>query len=71
MLVTDIYLLINSSTPAQQDRYELVSATQYFHFWSTKMSSREGRIYFAGVEGVEPSSQVLETRILPLYYTPK
>ena len=24
----------------------------------------------AGVEGIEPPSQVLETRILPLYYTP-
>lgn len=24
----------------------------------------------AGVEGVDPSSQVLETRILPLNYTP-
>lgn len=27
--------------------------------------------YWAGVEGVEPSSQVLETRILPLNYTPR
>ena len=26
---------------------------------------------FAGVEGVGPSSQVLETRILPLNYTPR
>lgn len=24
----------------------------------------------AGVEGIEPSSMVLETTVLPLYYTP-
>ena len=25
----------------------------------------------AGAEGIEPSSMVLETTVLPLYYTPK
>ncbi len=33
---------------------------------------RKGESFiYAGVEGIGPSSQVLETRILPLNYTPK
>lgn len=27
--------------------------------------------YLAGVVGIEPTSMVLETTVLPLYYTPK